>query len=136
MAKITKSAKNSKFQESSKSDIFALKLAVPKLTKSMFPWFNRWINHVFLYKTSYILKISHEIMKKSSNFGQTYRSVKNSEFQKSSKIELFTLQLAASKLTKSMFPCFNMWVNHVLLYKMSYILKISIEIWKKSPNFG
>ena len=136
MAKITKSAKNSKFQESSKSDIFALKLAVPKLTKSMFPCFNRQINHVTLYKTSYILKISHEIMKKSSNFGQTYGSVKNSEFQKSSKIELFTLQLAASKLTKSMFPCFNMWVNHVLLYKMSYILKISLEIWKKSPNFG
>ena len=136
MAKITKSAKNSKFQESSKSDIFALKLAVPKLTKSMFPWFNRWINHVFLYKTSYILKISHEIMKKSSNFGQTYRSVKNSEFQKSSKIELFTLKLAASKLTKSMFPWLNMLVNHILPFKISYILEISHEIWKKSPNFG
>ena len=82
------------------------------------------------------MKISHEIMKKSSNFGQTYGSVKNSEFQKTTKIELFTLKLAASKLTKSMFPWFNMWVNHVLLYKMSYILKISLEIWKKSPNFG
>ena len=106
------------------------------LCKSMFPWFNRWIIYVSLYKISYILKISHEIMKKSSNFGQTYGSVKNSEFQKSSKIELFTLKLAASKLTKSMFPWFNMWVNHILLFKMSYILEISHEIWKKSPNFG
>ena len=106
------------------------------LCKSMFPWFNRWINYVSLYKISYILKISHEIMKKSSNFGQTYGSVKNSEFQKSSKIELFNLKLGESKFTKSMFPWFNMWVNHILLFKMCYILEISHEIWKKSPNFG
>ena len=99
--------KNRDFQVSSKIEIFTLKLAVSELTKSMFPWFKAKINHDFLSKISYILRISHKSLKKSPNFGPNHGNVKNRDFQASSKIELFFFKLAGTELTKSRFPRFK-----------------------------
>ena len=38
-----------------------LKLAITELTKSMFPWVNGWVNHVFLSKICYIFINNHQI---------------------------------------------------------------------------
>ena len=115
--------------------MFSLKLAVTELPKSRFPWVKGWVNHVFQSKISHILRISQKSWKKFWNFGPNDWNVKNRYFQVSSKIELFTLKLAVSELTKSMFPWFKGWVNHVFLSKISHILRISCKNWTKSPNF-
>ena len=99
--------KNRDFSVSSKIELFSLKLAVTELPKSRFPWFKGWFNHVFQSKISHILRISHKSWKKSQNFGPNDWNMKNRDFQVSSKIELFTLKLAVSELTKSMFQWFK-----------------------------
>ena len=116
--------KNRDFQASSEIELFSFKLAGTELTKSRVPRFKGWVNHVFLSKISNILRISHKSLKKSPVFGPNHGNVKNRDFQVSSKIELFTLKLAVSKLTKSMFPWFKGWVNHVFLSKISHFLRI------------
>jgi hypothetical protein len=52
--------KNRDFQASSKIELFFFKLAGTELAKSKFPRSKGWLNHVFLSKISYILRISHK----------------------------------------------------------------------------
>ena len=104
--------KKSEFQEISRIELFTLKLAASKLTKSMFPWFKGWVNHVFLSKITHILRISCKNWKKSPNFCLNLGNVNNSNFQVKSKIELFSLKLAETELPKFRFPWFKKWVNH------------------------
>ena len=128
--------KKSEFQEISRIELFTLKLAASELTKSMFPWFKGWVNHVFLSKISHFLRIGCQNWKKSPNFGLNLGNVKNRDFSVSSKIEIFSLKLAATEVPKFRFPWFKKWVKHVFLLKISHIFRICHKSWKKSGNFG
>ena len=57
--------KNAQFQVNSKDKLFALKLAVSELTKSMLPKINGWADDVFISKISYIIQNNHESLQKS-----------------------------------------------------------------------
>ena len=109
--------KNRDFQASSKIELFFFKLAGTELAKSKFPRSKGWLNHVFLSKISYILRISHKSYKKSPNYGLNHGNVKNRDFQASSEIELFSFKLAGTELTKSRFPRLKGCANLVFPFK-------------------
>ena len=134
--KLSNAHDRSDFQVSSKIELFTLKLAVSELTKSMFPWFKGWVNHVFLSKISHILRISRDSWEKSSNFGPSQGNVRNSDFRVSNKIDLFSLKLAVTELPKSRFPWVKGWINHIFLSKISHFLRNGCKDWKKSSKFG